>query len=69
MQTKTFHVPNISCHHCQIRIEKTLNALEGVTSTKVEVPSKTVTVTWNAAMLGWNSIKSALDKIGYPPEE
>ena len=69
MQTKTFTVPNISCDHCKMRIEKTLNALDGITSAKVEVPTKAVTVEWDNSTLGWEAIKSALDKIDYPPEE
>lgn len=68
MQTKTFNVPNISCHHCQMRIEKALKGLEAVASAKAEVPTKSVNVEWDESALGWDDIKSALDKIGYPPE-
>ena len=69
MQTKTVTVPNISCGHCTMRIEKTLNALGGVASVKAELPpTKAVTVEWDESTVGWEAIKSALEKIGYPPE-
>jgi copper chaperone len=69
MQTKNFTVPNISCGHCTMRIEKTLNALDGVASVKAEIPTKAVTVEWDESQTGWDDIKVALEKIGYPPEE
>jgi len=69
MQTKDFTVPNISCGHCTMRIEKTLNALEGVTSVKAEIPTKAVTVEWDESKTGWDNIKAALEKAGYPSEE
>ncbi len=68
MQTKSFTVPNISCGHCTMRIEKTLNGLDGVTSAKAEIPTKAVTVEWDESKVGWGDIKSALEKIEYPPE-
>lgn len=69
MQTKNFTVPNISCGHCTMRIEKTLNALDGVSSVKAEVPSKAVSVEWDESKVGWDEMKAALEKAGYPPEE
>ncbi len=68
MQNKNFTVPNISCGHCTMRIEKTLNGLEGVTSVKAEVPTKAVSVEWDESKVGWDEMKAALEKAGYPPE-
>ena len=69
MQTKNFTVPNISCGHCTMRIEKTLNVLDGVTSVKAEIPTKAVKVEWDESKTSWDNIKVALEKIGYPPEK
>jgi copper chaperone len=69
MQTKTVTVPNVSCNHCKMRIEKTLNGLKGVASSAVNVPQKSLTVKWDDANVGWEAIKGALDKLGYPPSE
>ena len=68
MQAKKFAVPNISCGHCTMRIEKALNGLDGVTSVKAEIPTKVVNVEWNDAVTNWNTIAATLEKIGYPPE-
>lgn len=69
METKTFMVPNISCGHCKMRIEKTLNGLDGIVSANAEVETKAVSVEWNESQIAWDEIKAALNKVGYPPEE
>ena len=69
MQTKTFTVPNISCGHCKMRVEKTLNGLDGVSSAQVEVETKAVNVKWDDAKVSWEGITTALEKAGYPPGE
>ena len=53
MQTKTVTISNISCHHCENRIEKTLNGLEGVNFAKAEVSTKAVIVEWDDSQLNW----------------
>ncbi len=68
MQTQNFTVPNISCGHCTMRIEKALNGLDGVTSVKAEIPTKAVSVAWDEAITNWETITATLEKIGYPPE-
>ena len=44
MATKTFKVPNISCGHCVMTIEREVGELEGVTSVKAEEASQMVSV-------------------------
>ena len=68
MQTKIFTVPNMSCGHCKMRIEKTVNALDGVASANAVVETKTVTVEWDDSVVSWDDIRGALEKVGYPPE-
>jgi copper chaperone len=68
MATKTFKVPNISCGHCVMTIEREVGELEGVVSVKAEVDSKKVTVEWNEPPASWDGIKSLLEEINYPPE-
>lgn len=41
--TKTIHIEGMSCSHCSDRVERLLNAIEGV-SAKVDLASKTATV-------------------------
>ena len=68
MTTKTFTVPNISCGHCTHSIEMEVADLAGVTSVKAEQDTKLVTVEWKEPAT-WDSIKSVLVEINYPPAE
>jgi len=68
MQTKKITVPNISCGHCTMRVEKALNGLDGVTSAKADISTKAVDIEWDEAVTKWDAIAATLDKIGYPPE-
>lgn len=68
MTTKTFTVPNISCGHCTHSIEMEVADLTGVTSVKAEQDTKLVTVEWKEPAT-WDSIKSVLMEINYPPAE
>jgi copper chaperone len=68
MASKTFQVPNISCHHCVMTIQRELGELEGVVSATGDVDTKTVTVEWESPAT-WEGIKSLLDEINYPAAE
>jgi copper chaperone len=68
MATKTFKVPNISCGHCVMTIEREVGELPGVTSVKAEQASKMVTVNWNEPPATWDGIRALLEEINYPPE-
>ena len=68
MASKTFQVPNISCHHCVMTIQRELGELEGVVSATGDVKTKTVTVEWESPAT-WDGIKSLLDEINYPAAE
>ncbi len=67
MATKTFKVPNITCGHCVMTIEREVGELEGVAAVKAEEASKMVTVQWDAPA-NWDSIAALLEEINYPPE-
>ena len=67
MATKTFKVPNISCGHCVMTIQREVGELTGVVSVKAEQATKVVTVEWNEPA-SWEGIKSLLAEINYPPE-
>jgi len=66
MESKTFNVPNISCGHCVMTIEKELGELEGVTGVSGDAEAKSVTVEWEAPA-NLDGIKSLLTEINYPP--
>ena len=66
METMTVTAPNISCEHCQRAIEGAVGALPGVQSVYVEVPAKTVQVTYDPAQISRETIEATLDEEGYP---
>ena len=68
MATKTFLVPNISCHHCVMTIKRELGELDGVVSASGDVETKTVTVEWEPPA-SWDGIKALLAEINYAPAE
>jgi copper ion binding protein len=68
MASKTFTVPNISCNHCTMTIERELGELEGVASVTADVETKTVAVEWEVPAT-WDSIQSLLAEINYPAVE
>jgi copper ion binding protein len=65
METKTFTVPNISCHHCTNTIQNELGDLAGVSSVQADVETKKVTVAWDAPA-SLEKILATLKEINYP---
>jgi copper chaperone len=66
MPSKTFEVPNISCHHCAMTIKRELGALDGVRDVEVDVDTKRVTVEWDDTIT-WEAIADLLTEINYAP--
>ncbi len=65
MQTVTYSIPNISCHHCVHTIRTEVSALEGVQSVKASVEDKTATIVFDAPATE-EQIKALLAEINYP---
>ena len=66
MEIVTVTAPAISCAHCQRAIAGAVGALPGVQSVHVEVPSKTVQVSYDPAQVSRATIEATLDEEGYP---
>lgn len=65
MTTDTITVPEISCGHCRGAIERALNPLRGVEEARVDVDSRTVTVTYDETAIGREQLISAIEEQGY----
>jgi copper chaperone len=68
MEAKTFNVPNVSCSHCIMTIQRELNEIEGVSKVVGDPDKKQVTVEWEFPAI-LDQIKAALQEINYPPAE
>lgn len=67
MTSKTVTVPNISCGHCVMTIQREVSELAGVESVKAEQDSKQVTVSWDPNATDWAAIEDLMKEINYPP--
>ena len=61
--TKTIKIEGMMCPHCQARVEKALNALEGVTAV-VDLEAGTAAVTLTGAVSD-EALRQAVTDAGY----
>ena len=66
MNSVRYSVPNVSCNHCVLRIQKALQTLDGVQKADVNLATKTVTITFDPPA-SETLLKETLEEIGYPP--
>ena len=66
MESRTVHVPNISCGHCTQTIENEVGELAGVASVEADAQTKQVTIRF-APPTTWPEIEALLSEIGYAP--
>ncbi|MBR1547995.1 MAG: heavy metal translocating P-type ATPase [Prevotella sp.] len=65
MEKKTFAVLGMMCAGCSARVEKQLNATEGVATATVNLPSRTALVEYDESITSPAILQEALAKIGY----
>jgi copper chaperone len=65
METTSLVAPDISCEHCQHAIEGALGELFGVNTVKVDIPTKTVNLTYDPQKVTLAKIEEVLDDTGY----
>ena len=66
MSNAILNVPDISCGHCQATIQGALGAIPGIVSVNVDIPTKKVTVQYDAAVVGLDRMKEVLAEEDYP---
>jgi copper chaperone len=65
MQTETLSVPDISCDHCKMSIEGATSVLAGVSDSNVDIPGKTVTISYESDQVDLDEIVTAIEEQGY----
>jgi len=68
MEKLTLSIPNISCGHCVMTIQRELAEIEGIKSIEGNVEAKEITVEWGPPAT-IERIRSALQEINYPAAE
>lgn len=65
METTTFTAPDITCQGCANSIKRALGTVEGVAEVKVDIGTKAVEVTHEAAVTR-EALAQKLDRAGFP---
>jgi len=65
----TLIAPDISCEHCQRAIEGAVGSVEGVSSVKVDIPTKSIHLTYDPQKVSLEKIEEVLDDTGYTVEK
>jgi copper chaperone len=65
MTTMTISVPEIHCEHCKSSIEGALAPLPGVTSARVDIDARTVTVEVDQTLTDRARLVAAIESQGY----
>jgi copper ion binding protein len=64
-QSTTLIAPDISCEHCQHAIEEAVGNVEGVSSVKVDIPTKSIHLVYDPQKVTLEKIEEVLDDTGY----
>ena len=67
MKNRTVQVPNISCGHCVVAIQREVSEIEGVLSVEGRHDTLDVTISWNSEKTSWQEIEEVMRQINYPP--
>jgi copper ion binding protein len=65
MESTTLIAPDISCENCQSAVEGAVGKLTGVSSVRVDIPTKAVHVTYDPEQVTLAKIEEVLDDTGY----
>ncbi len=65
MKQVEIHVEGMSCGHCVKAVEGALNKLDGVSSAKVSLEEKQVTVEYDENLVTFEQMKEAIEDQGY----
>jgi copper chaperone len=65
MATETLSVPEIHCDHCKTSIEGALRSIGGVEAATVDIPARTVTVTYDTASVDRGDLVEVIEQQGY----
>lgn len=64
--TKTYSVPDVSCGHCKMAIERAVGAMSGVSRVEVDVEKKSVDIEFDETVATEEAILGTLKEEGYP---
>ncbi len=63
----TIKVEGMSCGHCEMRVKKAIEAIEGIRKVEVNLRNKNVVVEYDERKANFEKIKAAIKEVGYEP--
>jgi copper chaperone CopZ len=66
VETVTLFVPSVHCHACEMNIEEALEELAGVEDSRVDLATRSVTLTYDPDAVDLAEIIEAIEDAGYP---
>lgn len=67
MTQETIKVEGMSCMHCQLRVKKAIEAVEGVQRADVNLQTKQVTIDFEEGKENLEKVKATIRETGYEP--
>jgi copper chaperone len=67
MTQEIIKVEGMSCMHCQMRVKKAVEAVEGVQRVDVNLQTKQVVVDYEEGKANLEKVKAAIREAGYEP--
>ncbi|MDD2373001.1 MAG: copper ion binding protein [Syntrophomonadaceae bacterium] len=65
MEQVVLNVEGMSCQHCKMAVEKSLQNLFGVTKAEVDLVAKTVKISYETEKVSLNDFEMAITDAGY----
>ncbi|MEX0946494.1 MAG: cation transporter [Acidimicrobiia bacterium] len=65
MINQTLSVPDISCDHCKMSIEGALRLVTGIETAQVNIPAKTVALSFDESAVSLDRIIGVIGDVGY----
>lgn len=69
MKQSRYRVTGMGCEACVKRVEKAVNAIDGVERALVDLSAETLTVEYDESKLNFETLKNAVDEAGYGLEQ
>lgn len=67
MTQETIKVEGMSCMHCQLRVKKAVEEVEGVRKADVDLQTKQVVIDYEEGKANTEKVKAAIREAGYEP--
>ena len=64
---ETIKIEGMSCGHCEMRVKKAIEAIEGVRKVEVNLRNKNAVVEYDERKANLEKIKAAVKDAGYEP--